>query len=148
MAGDPRLIGLLTRALNHELSAVQQYLAQARLAELWGDAETGRRFRDDVAAELRHADQLLEALLSHGAAPGATQLSPVRLAADLRGILETDRRLELEAVHLYEEAAQYCARLRNAPACELFKRILEDEISHIKELDEWLSALPKERTYA
>ena len=37
MYSDPRLSGYLTRALSHELAAVQQYLMQARLVGLWGD---------------------------------------------------------------------------------------------------------------
>lgn len=148
MASDTRLVGLLTRALNHELSAVQQYLAQAKLAELWGEAETAKRFREDVTAELNHAGQLLEAMLGLGVAPGASQLSPVRLGANLRALLEMDRVLEVEAVQVYQEAAHYCKRLRHVSACALFERILQDELDHIKELDEWLSTLPKERAYA
>ena len=35
MAIDPRLTGYLARALSHEMTAVQQYLAQASLTEMW-----------------------------------------------------------------------------------------------------------------
>jgi bacterioferritin len=37
MHADPRTLGWLTSALNHELSAVQQYQAQSALARLWGE---------------------------------------------------------------------------------------------------------------
>jgi bacterioferritin (cytochrome b1) len=35
----PRVLGYLGRALSLELSAVQQYMTQASLVELWGLAE-------------------------------------------------------------------------------------------------------------
>ncbi|MEW6354051.1 MAG: ferritin-like domain-containing protein [Pseudomonadota bacterium] len=135
---DLRITGYLQRALAHELAAVQQYLAQAKLAALWNDAQAAERFREDVHAELRHAEWLMEELLVRGAAPAATALPPTRLAADVTGLLHQDRVLELEAVHLYEEAARYCARMRDERCRALFSKILDDEVEHIHELDEWL----------
>jgi hypothetical protein len=41
MSVDPRTLGWLSRALTHEMSAVQQYLAQSVLARLWGDESIG-----------------------------------------------------------------------------------------------------------
>ena len=147
MVSDLRLIGLLSRALNHELSAVQQYLAQATLTALWGMEAESKRFREDVHAELRHAELLMETLLGYGAAIGAAQLSPVRLGSTLAEMLEMDRVLEVEAVHLYAEAVRYCERTRATEVCALFSTILEDEVAHIKELDEWRATLPKEVAY-
>lgn len=135
---DLRITGYLQRSLAHELAAVQQYLAQARLATLWGDSSTAERFREDVHAELRHAEWLMEELLMRGAAPAATALPPTRLSADVTGLLRQDRLLELEAVRLYEEAAHYCARVRDERCRALFTKILDDEVEHIHELDEWL----------
>lgn len=147
MVSDLRLIGLLSRALNHELSAVQQYLAQATLTALWGMEAESKRFREDVHAELRHAEQLMETLLSYGVAPGAAQLSPVRMGRTLAEMLAMDRVLEVEAVRIYEEAVRYCERIRAAQVCALLSKILEDEVAHIKELDEWRATLPKEAAY-
>ena len=56
MMPDQRIVGLLRRALAHELTAVQLYLAQARLAALWGQDEASGRFREDVNAELRQRE--------------------------------------------------------------------------------------------
>ena len=147
MASDLRLIGLLSRALSHELSAVQQYLAQAKLTGMWGMASESKRFREDVSAELGHAEQLMEALLSYGVAPGAAQLPPTRLGRTLAEMLEIDRVLEVEAVRVYEDAVRYCERSRAPQACALFSKILEDEIAHIKELDEWRATLSREAAY-
>lgn len=136
MNADPRIIGFLNRALSHEMSAVQQYLMQAKLASFWGMAELSAHFRRDVDEELCHAEKLMERMLAYGAGANATQLMPVRLGHRLEDILQIDRVLEIEAVRLYEEAVQYCERTRNQHDRELFASILADEIAHLKELDE------------
>ena len=148
MTVDLRIIGYLNRALAHELAAVQQYLAQAKLTALWGMTQASERLREDVAAELRHAEMLMEELLLHGVAPASAALPPTRLADDLPGLLLHDRVLEVEAVRLYEEAVRYCARARDERCRALFAKILEDEVEHIHEIDEWLRALHKEHDHA
>ena len=148
MTADLRIISYLNRALTHELVAVQQYLAQAKLTALWDMAEASQRLSEDVAAELRHASWLMEELLLRGVAPASAALTPTRLADDLSGLLRHDRVLEVEAVRLYEEAAGYCARTRDERCHALFAKILGDEVEHIHELDEWLRSLHAERAYA
>ena len=148
MTADLRIIGYLNRALAHELSAVQQYLAQSKLTALWSLPEPSQRLREDVAAELRHAELLMEELLVRGVAPVSAALAPTRLADDLAGLLRHDRVLEVEAAHLYEEAARYCARARDERCRALFTKILDDEVEHIQELDVWMRSLRTEPAYA
>lgn len=149
MAIDPRLLGYLNRALGHEMAAVQQYMAQSKLCGLWGMADYCSHFRQDVTEELGHVESLMEALLKLGVAPHATQLPPVRLGRSLEEMIEIDRVLEVEAVRLYEEAAAYCTRVRDAGHQALFAQILRDELQHLDELDKMRSDLnEKERSYA
>jgi len=148
MAMDPRLNGYLIRALGHEMAAVQQYLAQSKLCELWGMAEFAGRFRQEAVEELGHVESLMEALLRLGIAPHAAQLPPVRLGRTLLEMIEIDRVLEVEAVRLYEEAATYCTRLRNSAHHALFEQILRDELGHLEELDTMSATLStKEKCY-
>ena len=42
-APHPRVLGFLGRALSLELTAVQQYMTQASLVELWGELEAAER---------------------------------------------------------------------------------------------------------
>ncbi|MDA8258563.1 MAG: ferritin-like domain-containing protein [Betaproteobacteria bacterium] len=148
MAMDPRLLGYLNRALGHEMAAVQQYMAQSKLCDLWGMAEYCSHFRKDVIEELGHVESLMGALLKLGVTPHATQLPPVRLGRTLEEMIEIDRVLEVEAVRLYEEAAAYCTRARDFSHNALFAQILRDELQHLDELDTMGAALhEKERSY-
>lgn len=149
MAIDPRLLGYMNRALAHEMAAVQQYMAQSRLCDMWEMSEHCAHFRQDVIEELEHVESLMAALLKLGTTPNATQLPPVRLGRSLEEMIGIDRVLEVEAIRLYEEAAAYCARVRDFAHHALFDKILRDELQHLDELDKMSAALPDtERRYA
>mgnify|MGYP005851152871 CR=1 FL=1 len=148
MSVDARTVGLLARALGHELDAVQLYLAQARLAGLWGMEDAARRFRADVSAELVHAGVLMERMLELGAAPNPAPRGALRLGRTLEEMLAIDRRLEQEAVHLYGEALRYCERRGDEASSRLFRRLLDDELEHLKELDAWIEGAAPEALHA
>lgn len=144
MRADPRLSGYLSRALSHEMAAVQQYLLQAKLVGLWGLAGQSSRFREDVDEELVHAERLMERMLILGIPCNATQLPPIRPGRTLEEMLHIDRDIEIDAIRLYEEAAAYCERRRDGETLQLMRSILDDELVHLQELDKQLATLPKE----
>ena len=141
MQQDPRLSGYLSRALSHEMAAVQQYLLQAKLVGMWGMAAQSAKFRTDVSEELTHAERLMERMLILGIPCNGTQLPPARPGRTLEEMLHIDRELEIEAIRLYEEAALYCGRRQDRETQALMQSILEDELGHLRELDQQLSEL-------
>ncbi|MHB1591391.1 MAG: ferritin-like domain-containing protein [Sulfuricella sp.] len=138
---DPRLAGYLTRALNHEMAAVQQYLTQSILAGLWGMAEHSRQLRGEAEEELEHAERLIRHMLVLGIPSSGTQLPPTRPGRTWEEMLLIDRMLEIEAIRLYEEAAHYCARMRDGETQTLFADLLQDELGHLRELDRMLTEI-------
>ena len=141
---DPRLSGYLSRALSHEMAAVQQYLLQAKLTGMWGLSAQSAHFRNDVSEELVHAERLMERMLVLGIPCNATQLPPIRPGRTLEEMLHIDRQLEIEAIRLYEEAASYCVRRQDGETQALMRALLEDELGHLKDLEQQLSELRKE----
>ena len=141
MAIDPRLTGYLLRALSHEMAAVQQYLAQASLTAMWQLGEHSRRFRSDAEEELGHAQQLIARMLVLGVPCNGTQLPPIRPGRSIEEMLLIDRVLEIEVIRLYEEAAHYCARMRDVETQTLFAGLLQDELGHLRELDRMLTEI-------
>ena len=82
-------------------------------------------------------------------APNATQLPPVRLGRSLHEMILVARGLEVDAIHLYEEAVAYCARVNDARHHALFSGILRDELGHLEELGKMEASLPeKDPRYA
>ena len=138
---DPRLLGYLNRALGHEMAAVQQYMAQSRICDQWGMDKYCAHFRQDVTEEFEHVQSLIDALLKLGTTPNATQLPAVRLGRDLSEMIAIDLVLEIDAIRLYEEAAEYCIRVRDFEHHALFEKIMRDELTHQEELTKMESEL-------
>ncbi|HEY9099441.1 MAG TPA: ferritin-like domain-containing protein [Thiobacillus sp.] len=135
MSVDPRTLGWLSRALTHEMSAVQQYLAQSVLARLWGDYALASQLRREAVEELQHAERLMERLIVLGVAPSAGNLSPARLGRTVQDMLAADRVLEVDAVRLYDEAVAHAKRMRDTDSVTLLEGILAEELAHVRELD-------------
>jgi len=135
MSVDPRTLGWLSRALTHEMGAVQQYLAQSVLARLWGDEALAKHLRHEAVEELEHAERLMERLILLGVAPSAGNLPPARLGRGVTDLLAADRVLEVDAVRLYQEALAHARRMRDADSAALLEGILEEELRHVRALD-------------
>lgn len=131
MASDNRTIGWLNRALQHELTAVQQYLAQSALSRLTGDEVSALRWRETALHELSHAERLMYRLLQLGAAPSAGNLAPARLGRGPQDFDAIDAPLERAAIRLYQDAAEHAGRVRDAQTESLLRGLLQDEIRHL-----------------
>jgi bacterioferritin len=141
MAADQRVLGYLGRALSLELSAVQLYTAQARLAESWSLSEAAERLRGEAHEEMTHAERIIGRMLALGVAPGASQLRPVGLGTNLSEMLRYDQAFEMELVGLYEDAVRYCGRSGLSEDRLLFQALLEEEQAHARELAGWIGQL-------
>ena len=135
MSVDPRTLGWLSRALTHEMSAVQQYLAQSVLARLWGDYALSSQLRREAVEEMQHAERLMERLIVLGVPPSAGNLPPARLGRTVDDMLAADRALEVDAVRLYEQAVAHARRMRDPDSVALLEGILAEEIAHVHELE-------------
>ncbi|MEO6147601.1 MAG: ferritin-like domain-containing protein [Sulfuriferula sp.] len=135
MSVDPRTLGWLSRALTHEMSAVQQYLAQSVLVRLWGDDALADELRAEAVEELKHAERLMERLIVLGLAPSAGNLAPARLGRSTEALLAADRVIEVDAVRIYQEALAHVERMRDADSASLLSSILGEEMMHVQALD-------------
>ncbi|WP_087069184.1 ferritin-like domain-containing protein [Cyanobium sp. NIES-981] len=145
-AAHPRVLGYLGRALSLELSAVQQYMTQASLLELWGDSEAATRFRQETVEEMQHAEQLVKRMLRLGVAPAASQLRPVSHAADLAGLLRGNLSLEDDLINHYAEAVRFCLLIGDSENEAFFRDLWTDEQHHAEDLGRWLRGLTGSRS--
>ena len=138
---DQKVLGYLGRALSLELSAVQLYSTQARLATSWGLKEAADFFKHEAVSEMSHADRIIDRMLAHGVAPNASQLRPVELGKNLDDILSVDIRFERELVDFYKSAAVYCTKNAYIDDKVFFNELLAEEQSHYNELKDWQNKL-------
>jgi bacterioferritin len=150
----PRTLGYLGRALSLELSAVQQYMTQASLAEAWGLQEAAARLREETVEEMQHAERIIQRMLLLGVAPNGSQLRPAGVARNLVDLLRQDAVLEGEIVALYREAVTFCRRIGDRDNGDFFEALLNEEAAHAHEIEDWLASLgvpryraPADRAY-
>lgn len=132
MTADTRTLGWLTRALQHEMSALQQYLAQSVLARLTRDEALAQRLREEALEELGHAERLMARLIELGVAPHAGALAPARLGRGVADFATLNRQLEHSALALYQDAADHARRLRDAATETLMRQLADEEAQHLR----------------
>jgi len=140
MLVNPRVVGYLNQALGHELSAVQHYLTQACLCDLWGLPEAAAGLRREADEEREHVERIIGRLLLLGLTPQATQLAPARPGRDRGEMLRSSHALETAAVRLYADAEAACVRLRDDATAHLFADLRRDEERHLETLNRILAA--------
>ena len=143
-ANDQTVLGYLGRALSLELSAVQLYSTQSRLAANWGLAQVADKLKAEAVEEMEHAERIIARMLAKGVAPNASQLRPVKLAPDLVALLEIDRQFENELVKLYHGAVVYCTSRRYLDDRAFFQALLEEERLPAEELATWIESLTRD----
>jgi bacterioferritin len=140
---DERILGYLGRALSLELSAVQMYSTQARLVATWGLDEPARRLRKEAHEEMAHVERIIARMLALGAAPGGSQLRPVRLGSDLPSLLQAGFAFEKEVVQLYADAAAHGGRIGSHDDRVFFQALFAEEQEHAQELLQWMQELDR-----
>ena len=140
---DERILGYLGRALSLELSAVQLYSTQARLVATWGLDEPARRLRKEAHEEMAHVERIIARMLALGAAPGGSQLRPVRLGSDLPSLLQAGFAFEKEVVQLYADAAAHGGRIGSHDDRVFFQALFAEEQEHAQELLQWMQELDR-----
>ena len=140
---DPKVLGYLGRALSLELSAVQLYSTHARLCNAWGLAEPAKKFREEAASEMLHADKLIARMIALGVAPNASQLRPVKLGNNLSELLAVNMAFEQDIIQLYSNAVEHCTRISDLDSRMLFQEMLDEELGHLADLNAWRAELTK-----
>ena len=136
MQGNPKVIALLNEALKEELTAINQYFLHAEMCENWHYDKLGSYIKKQSIDEMKHAEVLIERILFLDGAPNLTELMKLTVGQNVREQLESDLKLEIGAVGMYNRAVQVSRDEGDNASRELFDRLLRDEEEHV----DWLEA--------
>ena len=135
MKGNPKVIKELNDALREELTAINQYFLHAEMCENWGYKKLSGYIKKQSIGEMKHAESLMERILFLDGTPSMEPLA-LSIGKNVKGMIETDLKLELGAVVLYNEAARIAADEKDNSSRDLFIKLLKDEEEHV----DWLEA--------
>jgi bacterioferritin len=136
MQGNPKVIAELNNALKEELTAISQYFLHAEMCENWKYDKLGDYIKKQSIDEMKHAEALIERILFLDGAPRLTELMNISVGPNVREQLESDLKLEVSAVGMYNSAIKVCVEAGDNASRELFERLLKDEEDHV----DWLEA--------
>ena len=136
MQGKPRVIALLNEALQEELTAITQYFLHSEMCENWHYDKLGGYIKKLSIVEMKHAEALIEHILFLDGTPNLTELLNLSVGQNVKEQIESDLKLEMEAVALYNRAIQIARDEGDNGSRELFERLLKAEEVHV----DWLEA--------
>ena len=136
MKGNPQVIAALNLALKEELLAINQYFLHSEMCENWHYDRLGNFVKKQSIDEMKHAEALIERILFLDATPSLTEPMQLTVGKNVREQLESDLKLEIDAVGMYNEAIKVATEAGDNASRELFERLLKDEEEHV----DWLEA--------
>jgi bacterioferritin len=136
MQGNAKVIALLNEALKEELTAINQYFIHAEMCENWHYTRLGEFIKKQSIDEMKHAESLIERILFLDGAPSMTDPMQIAIGQNVKAQLESDLKLEIAAVAMYNHAIQVSRDEGDNASRELFERLLKDEEEHV----DWLEA--------
>ena len=135
MRGNDKVIAELNEALREELTAINQYFIHAEMCHNWGYHRLGSYIRKQAIDEMKHAEVLIERILFLDGTPKMEYLD-LKVGQNVRGQIEADHKLEVNAVAMYNKAIQVARNEGDDQSRELFSKLLKDEEDHV----DWLEA--------
>jgi bacterioferritin len=135
MKGNEKLIERLNDLLSDEMTAINQYMVHAEMAQSWGYQALHKLIRDRAVTEMKHMDALIERILFLEGRPIVSRLKEIRIAAEVPGMFQNDLGLEMGAVRAYNEAVKLAVEVGDNATKDLLEKILRDEDAHVDEIE-------------
>ncbi|MGZ4977015.1 MAG: bacterioferritin [Methylobacter sp.] len=143
MKGDTKVIEYLNKALENELTAINQYFLHARMYKNWGFQKLNEKEYHESIDEMKHADQIIERILFLEGLPNVQNIGKVMIGENTKEMLSCDLKLEQLAIPLLREAIAYCEKMNDFVSREIFAHILESEEDHVDWLETQLELIEK-----
>jgi bacterioferritin len=143
MKGDTKVIEFLNKALENELTAINQYFLHAKMYKNWGLGKLHDKVFHESIDEMKHADKLIDRILFLEGLPNLQNIGKVLVGENTPEMLTCDLKLETLALPDLKAGILYCESVRDYVSRDLLEDILENEEEHIDWLETQLELIEK-----
>lgn len=141
MKGNERVIEQLNVRLAEELTAINQYMVHAEMCENWGYMKLYSLIRERSIVEMKHAEKLIERILFLEGRPIVSRLDPIHIGGEVPKMHQFDHASEETAIRGYNESIRIAVELGDNGTRDLLQSILENEESHINDIEAQLDQI-------
>ena len=141
MKGNEKLVTVLNGLLADELTAINQYVVHAEMAENWGYGKIKKLVGARSITEMKHAEKLIERILFLEGRPVVSALNNINIGADVSRQFANDLAAEMTAVADYNAAIKVAMDAGDNATKALLEEILKDEDGHVNEIEEKLEQI-------
>jgi bacterioferritin len=134
MKGNPKVIAELNKALQEELTAINQYFLHAEMCENWGYRKLSDFIKKQSIGEMKHAEVLIERILFLDGTPSMMPLE-LNVGGTVKAMIESDLALEVSAVKAYNDAVALATKEGDNGSRDLLVQLLKDEEDHVDFLE-------------
>jgi len=139
--GHDEIIELLNGVLTAELTSINQYFVDAKMAGNWGYERLAKHFRDESIDEMNDADKLIERILYLEGMPNLQRLGTVRVGETIPEKLQLALDLERDAITRLNTGIALCVERGDNGSRALLEDILKGEEDHADWLETQLELI-------
>ena len=141
MKSNEKLMQTLNGLLAGELTAINQYVVHAEMAENWGYGKLKKSVGARSMTEMKHAEKLIERILFLEGTPIVGELNKINIGADVPQQCANDLASEMTTVANYNSAIKLAVDVGDNATREILEGILKDEDGHVNEIEEKLDQI-------
>lgn len=143
MKGSQRVIDALNAGLTIELTAINQYFVQAKMCQNWGLNRLGKHHYAESIDEMKHAELLVDRIIFLDGVPEIARYDVIRVGETVKEQLENALALEVNAVKVYNDAAEICREEKDAGSREIVEQIVRESEHSVDWLESQLDLIEK-----
>jgi bacterioferritin len=141
MKGNEKIIQQLNARLADELAAINQYMVHSEMCADWGYNRLHETVEKRAIEEMKHAEELIARILFLEGSPTVSELSAIKIGADVETQFKNDLAAEAQAIKDYNQDIRLALDLGDNGTRKLLQSILKDEEDHLDWLETQLEQI-------
>ncbi|OGH56390.1 MAG: bacterioferritin [Candidatus Lindowbacteria bacterium RIFCSPLOWO2_12_FULL_62_27] len=141
MKGHADSIKLLNEILRFELTAINIYFVQAKMAKNWGYAKLNAMFQKESIEEMKHAELVIDRILYLEGIPNMAAYNKMRLGSDVQKQLQINWEMEKGIIDCLNNGIKKMVAIGDNGTREMAAKILVEEEEHADWIESQLHAI-------